>query len=66
MLALTEHFNGHTWSVVPSLDPGELADASSNSLDAIASTGSHTLFAVGAMNVPPISLSALAERNTKG
>lgn len=65
-LTLTEHFDGRSWSIVPSLDPGELGDASSNSFSGIASAAPHVLFTVGSMNVPPITLAALAERTTAG
>jgi len=66
LLTLTEHFDGHAWSMVPSLDPGELGDGPSSSFLGIASAAPHVLFAVGSMNVPPISLKGLAERTTAG
>jgi hypothetical protein len=65
-LTLTEHFNGHFWAIAPSLDPGELADASFSSFDAITRAAPHTLFAAGSINVPPITTNALAERTTTG
>jgi hypothetical protein len=42
---LTEHFDGHAWSVVPSPDPGLLGN---DSLDGVASAAGGQLFAVGA------------------
>ena len=49
ILSLTEQFNGKTWTVVPSPDPGAIAGKlKDNSLDSIASAGGSNLFAVGA------------------
>ena len=41
---LTEHFNGTTWTVAPSPDPGK---AGNDELFAVASPGGHQLDAVG-------------------
>jgi alpha-tubulin suppressor-like RCC1 family protein len=51
-LALIEHFNGTSWSIVPALEPGQLASISSNSFGAITATGTNTLFALGGQSVP--------------
>jgi alpha-tubulin suppressor-like RCC1 family protein len=67
LLTFTQHFNGRAWSTVPSLDPGELADAPDNTFQAIASVPPHTLFAVGSLETPTFCcLAALAERSTTG
>ena len=34
-LTLTEHFDGRSWSVAPSLDPGSVLDLPSNTFSAI-------------------------------
>jgi alpha-tubulin suppressor-like RCC1 family protein len=67
LLSLTEHFNGSAWSVVPSLDPGELPPGIDNTFSAISGASPHTLFAVGAQEIPTTCcLRALAEQTTKG
>jgi hypothetical protein len=67
LLGLTEHFNGTAWSVVPSLDPGELPPGIDNTFGAISRASAHTLFAVGTEETPSeCCLQALAERSTKG
>lgn len=67
ILSLTEHFNGSTWSSVPSLDPGELSSSINNALDAITGVAPDTLFAVGSQETPTqCCLIALAERSTQG
>jgi hypothetical protein len=48
ILTLTEQFDGSTWSVVPSPDPGSVGNLSDSSLDAVASAGGGTIFALGA------------------
>jgi alpha-tubulin suppressor-like RCC1 family protein len=66
-LALTEQFNGTTWSIVPSLDPGQLASLPDNTLDAIAALGRSTLFTVGSQEIPArCCVLTLAERTTAG
>jgi alpha-tubulin suppressor-like RCC1 family protein len=52
ILAFSGHFNGNSWSGVPTLDPGQLASLSSNVFQSIASTGTNTLFAVGSQETP--------------
>ena len=47
ILSLTEQFNGKTWTVVPSPDPGMSGTLKDNALDGIASAGGGNLFAVG-------------------
>jgi alpha-tubulin suppressor-like RCC1 family protein len=67
LLSLTEHFNGTTWSSVPSLDPGETGSSIDNTFDAITSAAPNTLFAVGTQEVSTqCCLMALAERSTQG
>jgi hypothetical protein len=55
IFSLTEQFNGKTWSVVPSPDPGAIGGnvkEKDNSLDSIASAGGSDLFAVGSRAAP--------------
>jgi alpha-tubulin suppressor-like RCC1 family protein len=67
LLSLTERFNGKTWSLVPSLDPGELTPGIDNTFDAVADVAPHTLFAVGTQETTTTCcLLALAERTTQG
>ena len=47
ILTLTEQFNGKTWAVVPSPDPGISGTLKDNALDGVASAGGSNLFAVG-------------------
>jgi hypothetical protein len=48
ILTLTEQFNGTTWTVVPSPDPGAIGGTlKDNGLDSIASAGGSNLLAVG-------------------
>jgi hypothetical protein len=49
---LTEQYNGSAWTIVPSPDPGSLANRSDNSLDAVTTAGAGNLFAVGARETP--------------
>jgi alpha-tubulin suppressor-like RCC1 family protein len=51
-LTLTEHFNGRSWSVSPTLDPGEQNNEANNTLSAIAGAAPHTLFTVGTQSIP--------------
>jgi hypothetical protein len=48
IFTLTEQFNGSTWTISPSPDPGMQGKLFNNSLDSIGSAGDGTLFAVGA------------------
>jgi alpha-tubulin suppressor-like RCC1 family protein len=67
LLSLTERFNGQSWSVAPSLDPGELADAPDSTFTAITSVPPHTLLAVGTMETPTVCcLETLAEHSATG
>jgi alpha-tubulin suppressor-like RCC1 family protein len=67
LLSLTERFNGKTWSLVPSLDPGELPPGIDNTFDAVAGVPPHTLFAVGTQETPTTCcLLALAEGTAQG
>ena len=47
ILSLTEQFNGKTWTVIPSPDPGMSGTLKDNALDGVASAGGSNLFAVG-------------------
>jgi alpha-tubulin suppressor-like RCC1 family protein len=67
LLSLTEHFNGTSWSLVPSLDPGDLPPLVDSTFSAVASAPPRTLFAVGTQELPVgCCLLALAERTTRG
>jgi alpha-tubulin suppressor-like RCC1 family protein len=67
LLTLTEHFNGSAWSAAPSLDPGQLAAAPDNGLDAAASPGGGVVWAVGTQEIPgSCCLRTLALRTTSG
>jgi alpha-tubulin suppressor-like RCC1 family protein len=67
LLSLTEHFNGTSWSAVPSLDPGWLPPEIDNTFDAIAGLAPHTLFAVGTQEIPArCCLVGLAEHDPNG
>jgi hypothetical protein len=50
-LSLSERFNGTTWSVIPSLDPGQLGPTPDSTFDSIA-TAAGPLFAVGSQEQP--------------
>lgn len=66
-LALTEQFNGTSWSIVPSLDPGQLASLPSNTFQAIAALAPSTLFTVGSEEIPSrCCVLTLAERTKAG
>jgi hypothetical protein len=52
LLALTEHFNGTSWAIMPASQPGQLAGEPDNTLSGIASTGTGTLWAVGSQEIP--------------
>jgi hypothetical protein len=67
ILTLTEQFNGTTWSVVPSPDPGSVGNLPDSSLDAVASAGAGTVFALGAQEtVGQEGLRTLAIGTTNG
>jgi len=67
LLSLTEHYNGTTWSVAPSPDPGQLAAAPDDSLAGVASPGHGIVWAVGAQEIPgSCCLRTLALRTTSG
>jgi alpha-tubulin suppressor-like RCC1 family protein len=51
LLALTEHFNGTSWSVSPALDPGQIGPAPDNNLSAVTSPAAKTLWAVGTQEI---------------
>jgi hypothetical protein len=61
------HFNGMAWSLVPSLDPGDVPPLADSTFAAVASAPPRTLFAVGTQELPTgCCLLALAERTTGG
>jgi hypothetical protein len=67
ILTLTEQYNGSAWTIVPSPDPGSLANLSDNSLDAVATAGAGNLFAVGVRETPGQAvLRTLALATTQG
>ncbi len=64
---LTERYNGSAWAIVPSPDPGTLANLPDNSLDAITTAGAGNLIAVGAQETPGQAvLRTLALATTQG
>ena len=66
-LALTEQFNGTTWSGSAAADPGQLADLSDNVLLGVASSGPGSLLAVGSQEIPGQAVGrTLALTTTKG
>ncbi len=48
ILTLTEQFNGSSWTVIPSPNPGMIGNLVVNSLDSVGSAGGGNLLAVGA------------------
>jgi len=48
ILSLTEQYNGSSWKVSPSPDPGMIGKLVDNSLDSVGTAGGTNLFAVGA------------------
>lgn len=67
LLALTEHYNGSSWSISPALDPGQLAGLPDDTLAGLASPGANTLWAVGAQEVPgQCCLRTLAMQTSSG
>jgi hypothetical protein len=47
ILTLTERFDGSTWSIIPSPDPGSVGNLIDSSLDSVASGGGGNVFALG-------------------
>lgn len=67
LLALTEHFNGTTWSISPALDPGQLAGLPDSSLSGVASPAPGIVWTVGAQEIPgQCCLRTLAETTSAG
>jgi hypothetical protein len=67
LLSLTEHFNGKSWSIAPSLDPGSLQDSPDTVFDGISAAPTNVLFAVGTEELPTTCcLLATAERAATG
>jgi hypothetical protein len=67
ILTLTERFDGTTWSVVPSPDPGSVGGLVVNSLSGVAGAGGGVLYAVGAQEISgQCCLRTLALRTNRG
>ncbi len=66
-LALTERFNGTSWSISQAADPGQLADLSDNVLLGVASSAAGSLLVVGGQEIPGQGvLRTLALTTSKG
>ena len=52
LLTLAEQFNGSTWTISDTPDPGKQGNLTVNTLDAVGSAGGHNLFAVGTRETP--------------
>ncbi len=66
-LTLTEHYNGTTWSISSSLDPGQLSGLPQNTLSAVGRLSSGLLWAVGTQEIPgQCCLRTLALKSTSG
>jgi hypothetical protein len=52
IFTLTEQFNGSTWSISASPDPGSVGNLVENTLQAVGSAGGGNLFAVGTQEIP--------------
>jgi len=52
LLTLAEHYDGTTWSVAPTLDPGQLGSGPDSSFSAVGQAAGDTVFAVGAEESP--------------
>jgi alpha-tubulin suppressor-like RCC1 family protein len=67
LLSLSEHYNGKSWAIAPSLDPGSLQSSPDTTFDGVAAAPGHVLFAVGTEETPTVCcLLAIAERTTHG
>jgi hypothetical protein len=67
ILSLTEQFNGSTWTISPSPDPGMLGHLIDNSLASVSSAGGANLFGVGAREMTgQCCLRTLAIATTQG
>jgi alpha-tubulin suppressor-like RCC1 family protein len=55
-LALSDQFNGTTWSIVPALEPGQQASLPVNTFDFLAAAGTGTLLAIGGQSAPGLLL----------
>jgi alpha-tubulin suppressor-like RCC1 family protein len=67
--SVAEQFDGTSWSVVPILHPGQSAGVPDDTLSAITGVAPHTLFTVGALQLPDQGFCCeygLAERTTGG
>jgi hypothetical protein len=51
ILTLTQRFDGSTWTVVPSPDPGHIGKLLNNSLTSLSSPGGGVVFTVGAQEI---------------
>jgi alpha-tubulin suppressor-like RCC1 family protein len=65
-LALSEQYNGTTWSIVPGLDPGQLASLPVNTFRSVAAAGTGKLFALGGQDTPGRSPVLVEENTTAG
>ena len=52
LLTLAEHYDGTTWAVAPTLDPGQSGGGPDSSFSGVGKAPRHTLFAVGAEESP--------------
>ena len=52
ILTLTEQFDGSTWKISASPDPGSLGKLVENTLQGVGSAGGENLFAVGTQEIP--------------
>jgi hypothetical protein len=67
ILSLTEQFNGKTWTVVPSPDPGSVGNLKNNSLAGVSSPSAGTVFTGGAQEIAgQCCLRTLAIETTQG
>jgi alpha-tubulin suppressor-like RCC1 family protein len=67
LLSLIEHFNGSTWTVSPSPDPGQSGELPDDSLQAVISSPGSPAWAVGAQEVAgQCCLRTLAVRTAAG
>ncbi len=67
ILSLTEQFNGKTWTVVPSPDPGSIGNLKNNSLAGVSSPSAGIVFTGGAQEIAgQCCLRTLAMETTQG
>jgi hypothetical protein len=67
LLTLAEHFNGTTWAIAPTPDPGQLGPTVDNGLTAAASPGQRVVWALGFKSTPgECCVQTLGTQTTKG